>query len=118
MKSSFIGFLKLMIWGAVLFAFPYNSAWGGVLIDRVVAVVNREIITQSDLDQAELSFRKTEPDERNGEADSDRAFYQRKLLNRLIEERLILHEAMRKGVRLSDSELELALRDIALRNQL
>jgi peptidyl-prolyl cis-trans isomerase SurA len=116
MKSCFISFLNLLLWVGIFFHLLPTPGAEAVLIDRVVAVVNREIITQSELDQVEQALKKADaagPGERSGLA----VDLQRDLLSQLIEKRLILQEAKRKGVRLSDSEMDLALRDIEERNR-
>lgn len=84
-----------------------NSVEGGVVIDRIVALVGQEIITQSDIDEMRQSARLS------GQTEVDA----REILGRLIEERLILEEARKKGIRVSSAELEFALQDIQTRNQ-
>jgi parvulin-like peptidyl-prolyl isomerase len=118
MKNCFSSFLKSVLWGIFLLVWAIHPVSGAVLIDRIVAVVNREIITQSDLDLAAKSAGMT-PLERDQEAlDADIPFYQKEILSLMIEEKLILQEARRKGVRVSGSELDFALSDIELQNKL
>lgn len=116
MKNCFTNFLNPLLWiGILLYLLPVSVA-EGVLIDRIVAIANREIITQSELDQAEQLLKKENASKEQG-APGSFLSPQRDLLTQLIEKRLVLQEAKRKGVRLSDSELEMALRDIEERNQ-
>ncbi len=76
------------------------------LVDRVAAVVNKEIITQSELD---MLFRPIYEQIKNtykgpdlqGELESLRL----KLLNQLIEDRLVAQEAQKLGIVVSDEEL-------------
>lgn len=104
MKLFYRKFLNLMFGiGALLSAGP---AWGGTVIDRVVAVVNRDIITQGELDAAGQALKPTPL----------RPPVERDLLSQIIEKKLILQEANKRGVRLTDSELDLALKDIEERN--
>lgn len=118
MKNSFSNFLKPVLWGTLLLVWAVHPAWGAVLIDRIVAVVNREIITQSDLDLAAQSPGMTRLERGQVIPDEDRPFYQKAILSLIIEEKLILQEARRKGIRVSDSELDFALSDIERQNKL
>ncbi len=86
------------------------SAWGAV-VDRVAAIVNREIITQSELDEAKQSLRAQKG--RKAESPEEPA-----ILTQMIEERLMLQEAKKKGVYIADSELEIAVKDIETHNRL
>jgi peptidyl-prolyl cis-trans isomerase SurA len=116
MKNCFISFLNLLLWAGIAFPFLSASPAEGVVIDRVVAVVNREIITQSELDQTEQVLKKEKVAGRE-ELSGPLLGQQRDLLTQLIEKRLILQEAKKKGIKLSDSEMELALSDIQERNR-
>ncbi len=113
MKSCLINFLNLFFSAGIFFYFLPPATAEGVLVDRVVAVANREIITQSELDQAEQALKKERGASREGDAEFS---LQRDLLTQLIEKRLVLQEAKKKGIRLTDAEMELALRDIEERN--
>ena len=76
-----------------------------LVIDRVVAVVNKEIITKSEVEEAQQARKK------EGQAISER-----ELLNQLIEKKLELQTARKRGIRVGDDELKLALDDIKQRN--
>lgn len=127
MKSFFTNFLKgtpvLFLAVGIHLIGTEGPAWGAVLIDRVVAVVNREIITQSELDELaharKMEIEKELADRSNssGSPFGTAAEVQRDLLNETIEKKLILQEAKKRGVRITESELEMALRDIEGRNQ-
>ncbi|TAK04366.1 MAG: hypothetical protein EPO39_11645 [Candidatus Manganitrophaceae bacterium] len=122
MKSSFTKFLNLLAGAALLAA--ANPVWGEMVIDRVVAVVNREVITQSEIDEAAQAVKRSkmgspaaaalnpsaDPSEPNRSLEHD-------LLNQMIEQKLLQQEAKKKGIRVSDGELELALKDIEERNR-
>jgi len=83
-----------------------GTASGSVVVDRVVAVVNDDIITMSDL-QREAALRKSDarPDERV-------------VLEDMIDRRLQMAAAKRAGMDVSDKELADALADIMKRNHL
>jgi peptidyl-prolyl cis-trans isomerase SurA len=80
------------------------------LIDRVVAVVNDDVIMMSELQEAMVISR------RDGRTESDGAELERTMLNRLVDERLQVQEAKRDKVEVTDEELRGALDDIVKRN--
>jgi len=117
MKSSFTKLCSLAA-ATILFA-SANFVWGGVIIDRIVAVVNREVITQSELEEAAHALQKsrlTDP-AALGPAGEPDPHLQRDLLNQMIEQKLFQQEAKKSGIRISDAELDLALKDIEERNR-
>lgn len=79
------------------------AASGSVVVDRVVAVVNGEIITMSDL-QREESLKKVE-----GKQD------ERLLLEDMIDRKLQMAAAKRAGTDVTDNELADAMADIMKR---
>jgi peptidyl-prolyl cis-trans isomerase SurA len=81
------------------------TANGSVVVDRVVAVVNNEIITLSDL-QREETQKKVEAKD------------QRLLLEDMIDRRLQMAAAKAAGMDVTDKELTEALADIMKRNSL
>ncbi len=83
-----------------------NPARGAVVVDRVVAVVNNEIITLSDL-QREEALRKDQ-------AKID----ERQLLADMIDRKLQLDAAKRAGMDVTDKELADAITDIMKRNSM
>lgn len=113
MKSSFTNFLSPLFLALLGFALLAPTA-SAVVIDRVVAVVNREVITQSDLDEAAQALKKQGL--RIGGLEEGKAI-EHDLLNQMIEQKLLLQEAKKKGIHVSDQELELALKDIEERNR-
>jgi peptidyl-prolyl cis-trans isomerase SurA len=83
-----------------------GSASGSVVVDRVVAVVNDEIITMSDL-QREEALKKSEA------VRNDRL-----VLEDMIDRKLQMAAAKRAGVDVSDKELSDAVADIMKRNNM
>ncbi len=77
------------------------------LVDRVVVVVNQEIITQSEFDalfqpiylQYQNTYQGNELTDKLNEV-------RKKLLNQLIEDKLVLQEARKLGVEVSDNEVD------------
>lgn len=88
--------------GIALFIIDAHFASGAVLIDRIVATVDQEVVTESDLYTETASG---EPGSRE------------QLLKQVIENKIILQAAEREGIRLSPSEFEEALQDLQVRNR-
>jgi peptidyl-prolyl cis-trans isomerase SurA len=82
-----------------------RSTVASVVVDRVVAVVNEEIITLSDLQREELKK-------------SDAARDEHLLLEDMIDKKLQLAAAKRSGIDVTDAELAEALTEIMKRNNL
>ncbi|MHB8846469.1 MAG: peptidylprolyl isomerase [Nitrospirota bacterium] len=80
------------------------SAGAPVVVDRVVAVVNDEIITMSDL-QREMQKRTDMTD-------------QKLMLEDMIDRKLQMDAARRNGMAVSDKELDEAIADIMARNKM
>jgi peptidyl-prolyl cis-trans isomerase SurA len=80
------------------------------VIDRVVAVVNGDVIMMSELQEAIVLSR------RDGRSEPDGAELERTMLNRLVDHRLQVQEAKRDKVEVTDDELRAAVDDIVKRN--
>jgi len=106
---------RLVIVMISLFALP-EYILGAVLIDRIVAVVDQEVITQSELDHYLLNKnnRLQEAgkgvDPSNLRADSD-------LLKQIIESKLIAQTARNAGIEITPQQMEQALQEIERRNK-
>ena len=89
---------------------PYcyiSTGYAAELVDKIVAVVNDDIITQSELRESMLAFvadyhlryGPEEAEVRLNEAKSD-------TLNRLVEEKLLFQEAKRREVKIVEADVE------------
>jgi len=91
---------------------------GEAVIDRVVAVVNQEIITLSEVERGigplYEQIRVQDRLERQGRVYEAR----RKILEQLVEEKLLDQEAKRLGFKVSAKEMESALEEIKNRNRI
>ncbi|HNP61348.1 MAG TPA: peptidyl-prolyl cis-trans isomerase [Nitrospirales bacterium] len=97
-----------LIWVvACLLFFP---GVGLSLTDRIIAVVNKEVITWSDLDKEIRDEYKRLTAKYHGE-ELDRRYHQkqREVLNRLIDDRLQIQEAQARGVTVTQDEIDAAL---------
>src|SRR5882672_10889263 len=86
------------------------------LIDRIVAVVNKEVITQYEL--TERMNRVQKELQRRGTSLPARAEIERQVLERLIIERVQLQFARESGVRVDDLELDRTVSRVAEGNKL
>lgn len=87
-----------------------------VTVDRIVAVVNEEVITRSELNErvahavGQLA--------RSGTPAPPREDLERQLLDRMISDRVMLQYARDSGVRVDDTELDRSIERIAQDNQM
>jgi len=99
----------LALWAVLsLFLFP---AAGLSLTDRIIAVVNKEVITWSDLDHEIQDEYKRLKAKYHGE-ELERQYHQkqREVLNHLIDDHLQVQEAKAKGISITQEEIDAALR--------
>jgi parvulin-like peptidyl-prolyl isomerase len=86
---------------------------GAVLLDRVVATVNDEVITWSELRNIiELEGGEILEGVSEGEREKKRRELEKSYLNRMIDMKLQLQEAARLRIEVSDAEAEEAINDI------
>jgi peptidyl-prolyl cis-trans isomerase SurA len=92
-------------------AFPASSE----IVDRIVAEVNNDIITMSELDQASKLMQSQagiKPKSKEGKA------FKREMLDALIDRKLARAEAKRRGITVSDKELDKAVEEFKKRNNI
>ncbi|MCX8043279.1 MAG: peptidylprolyl isomerase [Desulfobacterota bacterium] len=102
-------FLSILICAAHIIL---PSHVGAEVIDRILATVNGEIITQSELTRYKTMLFFGSPEKPMGK-DVDR-----QLLESLIERKLILQEAKKLEIEVKEKEIDAALSDILKRNNL
>ncbi|OGP74698.1 MAG: hypothetical protein A2Y80_02615 [Deltaproteobacteria bacterium RBG_13_58_19] len=107
--------LQKILLGCCLLCSWLAAAAVAEVVDRIVAVVNNEVITMSELEQTARAFQ-DQPGMRSP-AKSDKA-YQRQMLEVLIDQKLAKAEAKRRGITVSDKDLEQSLQDFKQRNQM
>ncbi len=116
---------RILLSCAVLAALlPGVPAWGQqtakprqiVTLDRIVAVVNEEVITQQELNaRVDFAFRQLR---QQGTQPPAREVIERQLIERLITDRVQLQHARDIGLRVDDAELDRALVRVAEGNKL
>jgi len=84
----------------------------GEIVDRIVAVVNDKVITLRQLQLAENSFLQNRPGSSASSVDPS------KLLEELIEEKLLTQMADKAGITVTQDELNVALEEIKKRNKI
>lgn len=99
--------LTVLVAASLLF-FPGVSL---SLTDRIIAVVNKEVITWSDLEKELRDEYKRLTAKYHGE-ELNRRYYQkqREVLNHLIDDHLMIQEAQAKGLSVTQDEIDEALR--------
>lgn len=107
---------SLTLSAALLAASPANAQERVQLLDRVVAVVNSDVITRQELDRE--STIATETLRRQGTPLPEHDVLEKQLLERLVTKNLLLQYAKQTGIRVPDSELESSIERIAAENKL
>src|SRR5215212_1076857 len=87
-----------------------------VLVDRIVAVVNKEVITLSELNEAIAAAERQL--RRQGTQAPEREVLERQLLERLIVDKAQLQLARETGIRVDEVQLDRALQRIAEQNNM
>ncbi len=112
----------LVLFLALLGSVPAAAAPGErargepALLDRVVAVVNNEVVTQLDLDeQVKVALQQLR---RQGTPLPAKDVLERQLLERLVTARVLVQTARETGLRVDDNQLQRSLERIAQENKL
>jgi len=85
-------------------------------LDKVIVVVNGETITQSELDAAcEIMRQKLEANLTGDALAKELEKSRKEILNRMIEEKLILSAAKKKNIEVDDEDIELKMKDVKSR---
>ena len=83
-----------------------------LIVDRILATVNGEIITLSEFEKYKSMILMGAP-EKPGDTEADR-----QMLSQLIEKKLVLQEAKKLEITLKDKDVEHALEDVQKRNKI
>ncbi len=114
--------LRILLSCALMAALLPATAWSQpkprqiVTLDRIVAVVNEEVITQQELNaRVDFAFRQLR---QQGTQPPSREVIERQLIERLITDRVQMQHARDIGMRVDDAELDRALVRIAEENKM
>ena len=108
--------IALALFAAGVCAQPTNAPSPVVNVDRVVAIVNDEALTQYEVDDArrvvqqQLKQQKVQPPAAD--------VLDKQVLERLITQRALLQQAKESGVKIDDTQVERAIQRIAQENKL
>ena len=92
-----------------------STAVASLLVDRIVAVVENDVITENELIERINVIRAQAGDQANLPSDDVLA---EQVLNRMILERLQVEWGQRRGVEIDDLSLDQAMRNLAQRNRM
>lgn len=96
----------LFILGVMCFSLSFSAAAKQELLDRVVAVVNDDVITQSEMDGLLRPLYEEYMRDYSGQTVMRKlAEAQEKLLSQLIEDRLVYQEAVKKKLTVGEAEI-------------
>jgi len=89
------------------------------LVDRVVAVVNDEVITMSEVnDEGKGYFKKINDQAPPSQVEDALSRAREEILNNLIDKKLIAQEAAKKGISVSQAELQAATEQMLSKNNI
>lgn len=115
MKSTRFRATLLTVFMLLVFASPLQA----VIVDRIVAIVNDTLITQSDLNSAFEPIRKKIEAQTTGEErESTLKKAQEGMLNRMIDDILIEQESLRLGIKITDEEITGTIQNILAQKNL
>jgi peptidyl-prolyl cis-trans isomerase SurA len=97
---------------AALLTILTAHAGSAKIVDKIVAQVNDEIITQSELEQA-MKYFKANP---GSPSPAENEAFRKQMLDILIERKLAKAEAKRYGLTIADKDLQKAMDDIKKKN--
>lgn len=107
--------LPLLLFGAMTLL-THSIETSHAVVDRVVAIVNQEVITLSEVEKIVHSSQEKIPSGDRLEKQKQLEQIYRKALEKLIEERLIDQEIKKAGIKVSEKEIEATLEDVKRRN--
>src|SRR5208282_6490234 len=113
MKRIFRGLLTLAL--TCLLAVLSARTGSAKVVDRIVAEVNDEVITMSELQKASRSVEDQQGISPKGTEGKD---IERQMLESLIDKKLAKAEAKRRGIKIEDKEVDAALENFKKRNHL
>jgi peptidyl-prolyl cis-trans isomerase SurA len=108
--------IALALFVAGVWAQPTTAPSPVVSIDRVIAIVNDEALTQFELDDARRIVQQQMKQQKVQPPATD--VLDKQVLERLITQRALLQEAKEGGVKIDDSQVERAIQRIAQENKL
>jgi parvulin-like peptidyl-prolyl isomerase len=111
--------MKKLLFGTGIFFLCYGPVSpGGAVVDRIVAVVNQEIITFSEIEKRSHPLQKEiQAEDRLVRREQTQEVF-RKVLDRIVEEKLIEQEAKKSGIKVTSKEVENAVEEVRQKNKI
>jgi len=106
----------LVLFAAGVCGQPTNAPSSVITVDRVIAVVNDEAVTQYELDDARRVVQQQLKQQKVQPPPAD--VLDKQVLERLITQRALLQQAKEDGVKIDDGQVERAIQRIATENKL
>ena len=92
---------------------------GAEIVERIVAVVNEEIITLSELRAISIPYLQKMKQQYSVDYGEEQIIEtEKRIVDQLIDEMLVAQEADRLGIEVTPKEINMAMRDVKERNQL
>jgi len=111
--------VKKLLFGLGIFFLCYGPlSPSEAVVDRIVAVVNQEIITFSEIEKWSRPFQEEIQTEDRLERRERIQEVFRKILGRIIDEKLIEQEARRSGIKVTSKEIEGAVEEVKQKNKI
>jgi peptidyl-prolyl cis-trans isomerase SurA len=111
--------VKRLLFGMGIFFLCYGPlSPSGAVVDRIVAVVNQEVITFSEIEKWSHRFQEEIQTEDRLERRERIQEVLRKVLDKVIEEKLIEQEARKSGIKVTSKEVEAAVEDVKQKNKI
>jgi peptidyl-prolyl cis-trans isomerase SurA len=108
-----------MLLAAMTMVLSSGVTMGAETVDRIVAVVNGEIIVLSELRQISKNYMRQMSEQFKVEAgDEQQREAERRILDQLIDEKLVTQEADRLTITISEREIDAAVKEMQSRNTL
>ncbi|HWL63745.1 MAG TPA: peptidylprolyl isomerase [Steroidobacteraceae bacterium] len=119
MSRSFLASLVLLLASPLLLAAEGSADAPGILLDRVVAIVNDGIVTQSELDEAmNTAVRRLREARRNNAEMPPLEDIRRQVMDQLVLNRIQSQRAERIGIKIDDEAVNRELQALAEENGL
>ncbi len=113
MQSHRIALLTILI---LAFSLLFSVSSRALVVDKIVVVVNEEVITQGDIDRILRPLYQQNKDTLTAEDMAEKLDEARKqLLKRLVNDKLLLAEARRKEIEVEQSEIDAKLDEVKKR---
>lgn len=119
MNRRFLHSFSLKVIAALFCVLVAHPLYSAQLVDRVVAVVNDDVITLSELNDAGHGyFKKITQKAPSDQLEEALRRARREVLNNLIDTRLISQEAMKQGIVISEEEIQAAAAQMLITNKM